>query len=41
MNSGIVTKDLVNLMESVEAKAVNSLVFIQTIRKHLEERLSK
>ena len=41
MNSGIVTKDLVNLMEGVEAKAVNSLVFIQTIRKHLEERLSK
>ena len=41
MNSGIVTKDLVNLMEGVEAKAVNSLVFIQTIRKHLEEHLSK
>ncbi len=41
MNSGVVTKDLVNLMEGVEAHAVNSLTFIQTIRKHLEERLSK
>lgn len=41
MNSGVVTKDLVNLMEGVEATAVNSLTFIQTIRKHLEERLAK
>lgn len=39
MNSGIVTKDLVNLMQGVEAKAVNSEDFIKTIRQHLEERL--
>lgn len=39
MNSGIVTKDLVNLMQDVEAKAVNSEDFIKTIRQHLEERL--
>ncbi len=39
MNSGVVTKDLVNLMQGVEAKAVNSETFIKTIRQHLEERL--
>ena len=39
MNSGVVTKDLVNLMQGVDAKAVNSETFIKTIRKHLEERL--
>ncbi|MBO4803806.1 MAG: NADP-dependent isocitrate dehydrogenase, partial [Muribaculaceae bacterium] len=39
LNSGIVTKDLVNLMEGVEAKAVNSTEFIKTIRTNLEKRL--
>lgn len=39
MNSGVVTKDLVNLMQGVDAKAVNSETFIKTIHKHLEERL--
>ncbi|MBQ3363855.1 MAG: NADP-dependent isocitrate dehydrogenase [Muribaculaceae bacterium] len=39
LNSGIVTKDLVNLMEGVEAKAVNSAEFIKTIRTNLEKRL--
>ena len=40
LNSGIVTKDLVNLMEGVEAKAVNSAEFIKTIRTNLEKRLA-
>ncbi len=39
LNSGIVTKDLVNLMEGVDAKAVNSAEFIKTIRTNLEKRL--
>ena len=39
LNAGIVTKDLVNLMEGVEAKAVNSAEFIKTIRTNLEKRL--
>ena len=39
LNSGIVTKDLVNLTEGIEAKAVNSAEFIKTIRTNLEKRL--
>ena len=39
LNEGVATKDLVNLMEGVEAKAVNSSDFIAAIRAHLEERL--
>ena len=39
LNAGIVTKDLVNLMEGVEAKAVNSADFIKAIRTNLEKRL--
>ena len=39
LNSGTVTKDLVNLMEGVEAKAVNSADFIKAIRANLEKRL--
>ena len=39
LNAGIVTKDLVNLMEGVEAKAVNSAEFIKAIRANLEKRL--
>ena len=39
LNAGIVTKDLVNLMEGIEAKAVNSAEFIKTIRTNLEKRL--
>ena len=40
LNSGTVTKDLVNLMEGVDAKAVNSADFIAAIRKNLEKRLA-
>ena len=39
LNAGIVTKDLVNLMEGVDAKAVNSAEFIKAIRTNLEKRL--
>ena len=39
LNAGIVTKDLVNLMEGVEAKAVTSAEFIKAIRTNLEKRL--
>ena len=39
LNEGIATKDLVNLMEGVEAKEANSADFIAAIRKHLEEKL--
>lgn len=39
LNEGIATKDLVNLMEGVEAKQVNSRDFIAAIRKRLEKRL--
>ena len=35
-----ITKDLVNLMEGVEAKAVNSAGFIAAIRERLEKRLA-
>ena len=40
LNSGIVTKDLVNLMEGVEAKAVNSKGFMEAIRVNLEKRMA-
>ncbi|MDY6409463.1 MAG: NADP-dependent isocitrate dehydrogenase [Prevotella sp.] len=40
LNEGIVTKDLVNLMEGVEPKAVNSAGFISAIRQCLEKRLA-
>ena len=40
LNDGIATKDLVNLMEGVEAKAVNSAGFIAAIRERLEKRLA-
>ena len=39
LNEGIVTKDLVNLMEGIEPKAVNSADFIAAIRERLEKRL--
>ena len=39
LNAGIVTKDLVNLMEGIEPKQVNSLDFIKAIRTNLEKRL--
>ena len=39
LNAGIVTKDLVNLMEGIEPKQVNSLDFIKAIRANLEKRL--
>lgn len=40
LNEGIVTKDLVNLMEGIEPKAVNSADFLKTIRQHLEQRIA-
>ncbi len=40
LNEGIVTKDLVNLMEGVTPKAVNSAQFIAAIRERLEKRLA-
>lgn len=39
LNEGIATKDLVHLMEGVEAKQVNSADFIAAIRERLEKRL--
>ena len=39
LNAGIATKDLVGLMEGVEAKAVNSADFIAEIRRRLEEKM--
>lgn len=41
LNAGICTKDLVNLMEGVEPKAVNSEEFLKAIRVNLERRLAK
>ena len=41
LNSGIATKDLVNLMEGVETTQANSDEFIAAIRKNLEVSLSK
>jgi isocitrate dehydrogenase len=40
LNEGIVTKDLVNLMEGITPKAVNSAQFIAAIRERLERRLA-
>ncbi|MBQ1693904.1 MAG: NADP-dependent isocitrate dehydrogenase, partial [Bacteroidales bacterium] len=39
LGDGIVTKDLVNLMEGITPKAVNSAQFIEAIRERLERRL--
>ncbi|MBR3390999.1 MAG: NADP-dependent isocitrate dehydrogenase [Prevotella sp.] len=39
LNEGIVTKDLVNLMEGITPTAVNSAGFIGAIRERLEKRL--
>lgn len=39
LNAGIATKDLVGLMEGVEAKAVNSADFVAEIRRRLEEKM--
>ena len=41
LNAGICTKDLVNLMEGIEPKAVNSEQFLKAIRENLERRLAK
>ncbi len=40
LNAGIMTKDLVGLVEGMEARAVNSLDFIKEIRTRLEQRLA-
>ncbi|MBR6456078.1 MAG: NADP-dependent isocitrate dehydrogenase, partial [Prevotella sp.] len=40
LNEGICTKDLVNLMEGITPKAVNSAEFIGAIRERLEKRLA-
>lgn len=40
LNEGIVTKDLVNLVEGITPQAVNSLDFIKAIRQRLEKRLA-
>ncbi|MGM9816811.1 MAG: NADP-dependent isocitrate dehydrogenase [Lepagella sp.] len=40
LNAGIVTKDLVNLMEGVKPTAVNSEQFLKAIRVNLEKRLA-
>lgn len=40
LGEGTVTKDLVNLLEGVEARAVNSADFLKAIRAHLEKRLA-
>ncbi|MBQ4611161.1 MAG: NADP-dependent isocitrate dehydrogenase [Clostridia bacterium] len=39
LNDGIMTKDLVNLVEGVEATAVNTIDFIRAIRERLEKKL--
>lgn len=41
LGEGIATKDLVGLMEGVEARAVNSADFIAAIRTRLEQRLGQ
>lgn len=41
LNEGIVTKDLVSLMEGITPQAVNSLEFLQAIRQRLEKRLGE
>ena len=40
LNEGTVTKDLVNLMEGLTPRAVNSADFLAAIRRHLETRLA-
>lgn len=40
LNEGIMTKDLVSLMEGITPRAVNSLEFLQDIRQRLEKRLA-
>ena len=40
LGEGIATKDLVNLMEGITPKAVNSADFIAAIRQRLEKRLA-
>jgi isocitrate dehydrogenase len=40
LNAGIVTKDLVNIMEGVEPTPVNSEQFLKAIRANLEKRLA-
>ena len=40
LNDGICTKDLVNLMEGITPKAVNSEQFLLAIRERLEKRLN-
>ena len=40
LNEGTATKDLVNLMEGITPKQVNSADFIAAIRSHLEQRLA-
>ena len=39
LNEGLVTKDLVNLMEGITPKALTSLEFLRAIRERLEKRL--
>ena len=39
LNDGIMTKDLVNLVEGMEATAVNTIDFIRAIRERLEKKL--
>ena len=39
LNDGIMTKDLVNLAEGIDAKAVNTADFIKAIRERLEKTL--
>ncbi|MBQ9192547.1 MAG: NADP-dependent isocitrate dehydrogenase [Bacteroidales bacterium] len=39
INAGLVTKDLVNLMEGVDAKALTSIEFLRAIRERLATRL--
>lgn len=41
LNEGMATKDLVGLMEGVEAKAVTSAEFMKAIRAHLAQRMGK
>lgn len=41
LNEGIVTKDLVSLMEGITPRAANSLEFLQAIRQRLEKRLGE
>lgn len=40
LNSGVMTKDLVNMAEGLDTKQVNSAEFIKTIRTYLEKKLS-